>query len=126
MTLNKWFMLMALFFGSMEAMATLKATPAVNSSEVIERSTLVYANALAVEYPAQNLSIKVDSSVLNATQILQIQKELFVFEQVMRGELPVEAAKNFKFIACGMPCGGGGGGCKPPTCRSQYNEADRP
>ena len=125
MTLNKWFILMALMFGSFEAMAKLEASPAKSSrsNDAIERAALIYVNALAVEYPTQNVALKVDSSALNASQIRQIQEELFIFEQAMRGEVSMDALKGLQYVSC-APCGGGGGGCKPPVCRSNFSKPD--
>ncbi len=120
MTLNKWFITIALLLSSFEASASLKSTQNLTDSRraSMQQAMVYYGNGLAAQYPTEKLVLRTGNAELSVSEIIQVQSELATFERVMRGELDSSALRNFQFVGC-VPCGGGGGGgCKPPVCYS--------
>lgn len=123
MTLNKWFITLALLFSSIQASASLKSTGNLtNSRESLQQAMVFYGEGLAAQYPATKLILRTGDAVLTTNEIIQVQKELATFERVMRGEQDPAALRSFQFVGC-VPCGGGGGNCPRPVC---YSSNDKP
>lgn len=118
MTLNKWFITMALLFGSIEASASLKSTNNLTNSRAnLQQAAVFYGEGLAAQYPDAKLILRTGDAALSVNEIIQVQNELATFERVMRGEQDSSALRSFQFVGC-VPCGGGGGSCPRPVCYS--------
>lgn len=118
MTLQKWFIAIALLFSSLPAFASLKSTANLAQSRAnLQQAVVFYGEGLAAQYPAAKLILRTGDAALTTNEIIQVQNELATFERVMRGEQDASALRSFQFVGC-VPCGGGGGNCPRPVCYS--------